>query len=184
MKRILTISVLALCLMSLCLLPSLGLAASKTHSFDDPLRAYTAYLNQNMALRSGPGTNYTELGTYGQNTPIVLYEKEIGGSVTWGMVEFRGNGGLIRAYTGMKRIDTDTADIPWANTVTYVSTLQSDLVPRRGPGSEYAPCNKVLYRGTRLLLYHEERGYVMADFYFQGDSKLTRAWIPVSALIN
>lgn len=178
MKRISTICLLALCLLSLCLLPALGNAAAKTHSFSDPLKAYTAYLNQKMSLRSGPGTNYTELGTYGQNTHIVLYEREIGGSVSWGMVEFRGNGGLIRAYTGMKRIDTDTADIPWANTVSYVSTLQSDTVPRRGPGSEYASCNKTLPKGTRLTLYHEERGYVMADFYFPGDSKLTRAWIP------
>ena len=178
MKRI-----LALFLALALLVPALGLAAAKTHSYTDTLKPYTAYLKDKLATRSGPGTNYTELGTYGQNTSIKIYEREIGGSVTWGMVEFRGNGGLIRAYTGMKRIDTDTPDIPWANTATYSAYLGSDCVPRRGPGSEYASCNKTLSAGTRLTLYHEEKGYVMADFYFPGDSKLTRAWIPESYIV-
>ena len=174
MKRI-----LALCLLALFLLPALAFAARETtHAYDDPLKPMTAYLNQKLATRSGPGTNYTELGTYGQNTNIVLYEQEIGGSVTWGMIEFRGNGGLIRAYTGMKRIDTDTTDIPWANTITYSATLAYDTVPRRGPGQEYAPCDQMLRAGAQLLLYHEELGYVMADFYYPGDDLLTRAWIP------
>ena len=98
------------------------------------------------------------------------------------MIEFRGKGGLIRAYTGIKRLDVDTDDIPWANTITYDAILASDTVPRRGPGEEYAPCDQTLPAGTQLLLYHEELGYVMADFYYPDEDLLTRAWIPASNL--
>ena len=57
MKRI-----LALCLLVLFLMPAFTLATlGTTHAYDDTLEPITAYLKQKMALRSGPGTHYTEL---------------------------------------------------------------------------------------------------------------------------
>ncbi len=147
------------------------------NSYEGTLEPIDASLNQKMALRSGPGTNYTELGTYGQNTAITLYEQEMGGTVSWGQVEFRADGGLVRAYTGMKRIYTEK-DVPWANTATRDAVLLCDVTPKRGPGDNYAPCNKTLKEGAKLTLYHEENGYVTADFTYPGDDLLTRAWIP------
>lgn len=151
------------------------------NGYEGTLEPIEATLNQKMALRSGPGTKYTELGTYPKDTPITLYEQEIGGTVSWGQLEFHGNGGLIRAYTGMKRIDA-SQEAPWANTVTRDAVLTSDVTPRRGPGENYAPCGQSLGRGARLTLYHEENGYVTADFTFPGDEQLTRAWIPADCV--
>lgn len=175
MKR----KLLALCLTALLALPMLALAdaSGDTNAYDATLTPIAASLNQKMALRSGPGTKYTELGTYPQSTPIVVYEQEIGGSVSWAMLEFRGEGGLIRAYTGMKRIDSDKT-IPWANTVTFDAKLAFDATPRRGPGEEYASLNRTLRAGAKIVVYHAELGYVMADFTFPGDEQMTRAWIP------
>ena len=177
MKRI-----LALCLLALFLLPVFALAASETkHAYSDPLEPVPAYPKQRITLRSGPGTHYTELGTYNEDTDAVFYEQETDGSSTWGLIEFHIRGkGFIRAYTNMYRIDPETEDIPWGNTITYCATLTSDTVPCRGPGEKYVSCNQTLPAGTELVLYHEELGYVMADFYFPDEDLLTRAWIPAT----
>ncbi len=147
------------------------------------LQPIAASLNQKMALRTGPGTNYTEWNTYPQNTSIVLYEQEMGGTVSWGMVEFHVDGGLIRAYTGMKRIRV-SKNVPWANTIPTDALIAIDVTPRWGPGEAYIAHTKTLPAGTAIQVFHEESGYVMADFLFPGDKQPTRAWIPLMYLSN
>ena len=158
----------------------MSMALGETRSAN-ALQPIAATLNQRMSLRSGPNTRYTELGTYQQSTPIVVFEQEMGNGVPWAMLEFRVDGGLMRAYTGMKRIDV-SADVPWANTNPTSARIAKDVTPQRGPGMDYVACKQVLPAGTDIEVYHEESGYVMADFYFPGDTQQTRAWIPLQYL--
>ena len=60
-----------------------------------------------------------------------------------------------------------------------------------GPGEHYAPVEEKLPAWTEVIVYHEENGWVMADFVLPGakddqydeeQKQLTRAWIPVWAL--
>lgn len=147
------------------------------------LQPIAATLNQKMSTRSGPSTGYTELGTFQQSTAIVVFEQEMGSGVPWGMVEFQYKGTLMRAYTGMKRIDA-LGNVPWGNTTATDAITAYDVVPHYGPGDAYAPCSKTLPAGSLIQAFHEESGYVMADFYLPGDSLKTRAWIPVGYLSN
>lgn len=147
------------------------------------LPAISASLNTQMSLRTGPGTRYTELLTYPADTEICVYQKEVGGAATWVMVEYRITGGLQRAYTGIQRIDADD-DIPWANTIPTDAVTAAEIIPRFGPGAAYVPCKKKLPAGTELQIFHEEQGYVMADFKFPGDRQPTRAWIPLVCVAN
>lgn len=170
-----------LCAVVLLGLAGTAIAADYQYSYGERLKAIDAQLKDKLALRTGPGTNYTELGTYSERTPIVIYEQEIGGSVSWVMVEFRADGGLVRAYTGMKRVYCD-GSVPWANTQTYEARLSRDVTPLRGPGGQYASMRNTLPKGTRLTVFNVEDGYIMADFQYPGENALTRAWIPEDAL--
>lgn len=171
-----------LCVMSAALADATAVPPGEYRS-SGALRPIAATLNQKMATRSGPSTRYTELGTYQQSTSIVVYQQEMGSGVPWGMVEFQTKNGLMRAYTGMKRIDV-SYDVPWGNTVAVSAQTGSDVVPRRGPGENYASCGQTLPSGTAVQIYHEESGYVMADFNFPGEALMTRAWIPLKYLAN
>lgn len=145
------------------------------------LQPIAAELNQKMALRTGPGTNYTEWHTYPQTTPIVVFEQVMGGTVPWGMVEFRVEDGLMRAYTGMKRINA-SGSVPWADTASVDATVGVETTPLWGPGAGYVAHTQTLPAGTAVQVFHEESGYAMADFKFPGDKSPTRAWLPVSCL--
>lgn len=171
----------ALCAALLLVLAAASAAADYQLMYGEELEPISARLNQKMALRTGPGTKYTELGTYPKSTPIVVYEQEMGGSVSWVMLEFRVDGGLMRAYTGMKRIDSSES-IPWANTETYAAKLNRSVKPLRGPGGQYAVMKSEVSAGKKLTVYNVENGYVMADFQYSGDDSWVRAWFPQDAV--
>ena len=142
---------------------------------------YSATLNQKMATRSGPGTEYTEeLGTHAQRTQIVVLQQEMGGSVPWAMVEFSYKGGLYRAYTGMKRINT-TQSIPWADENPQEALVLNDVRVFYGPGQQYVPRKQLLAVGMAVHVLATEQGYALIDYYETIDERV-RAWAPVSAL--
>ena len=159
------------------------------------LEEFEAMPNQKLALRSGPGTKYSEIFTV---TPsaienFVIFQREKGGSTMWGMIEFDSNYGRYRVYTGMKRIDTDESLVPIGNKQGVVCSV--DRVPAQayyGPGPLYAPVEMLVPAKTKITVYHEEQGYVMADFVLpseknlkaetEEEKELTRAWISVDAL--
>lgn len=159
------------------------------------LEAFEATPNQKLALRSGPGTKYSEIFTV---TPsaienFVIFQREKGGSTMWGMIEFDSNYGLYRVYTGMKRIDTDESLVPVGNKEGVVCSVGSAPAQAYyGPGPLYAPVDMLVPAKTKITVYHEEQGYVMADFVLpseknetveaEEDKELTRAWISVDAL--
>ena len=189
MKRIMTYMLLALCL----LLPLTAFASVSALSYGT-LEPIAASPNQKLALRSGPGTKYSEIFSIAAAsvTDFAVYQQEKGGSAMWGMVEFDSRYGRYRVYTGMKRIDTDKSLVPMGN-IEGVMCAVGRLGARAyfGPGETYAPIEERLPAWTEVIVYHEEDGWVMADFVLPGakddqydeeQKQLTRAWLPLDAL--
>ena len=183
-----------LLLIALCIAFSVQALAVSALSYGI-LEAFEARPNQKLALRSGPGTKYSEIFTV---TPaaienFVIFQREKGGSTMWGMIEFDSNYGRYRVYTGMKRIDTDENLVPVGNKQGVVCTVGREAVyAYYGPGTQYAPVDMLVPAKTPITVYHEEQGYVMADFVLpseknlkaetEEEKELTRAWISVDAL--
>lgn len=150
--------------------------------------------NRKVALRTGPGTKYTEIFTLakGQLRDFAILEQEKGGSVMWGMIEFDSGYGRYRAYTGMKRIDTNTSAVPYGNQEGEVYRIgKGGAHAYHGPGKDYVKMEGTVPEGTEITVYHEEQGYVLADYVLpdappqQRDKELpqvTRGWIRASAV--
>ncbi len=141
------------------------------------IKAHTpARLNQRMATRSGPGTQYTEdLGTLPQSTPITVVEYVTTRGTPWGMVEFYKNNMKYRAYTGMKRIDA-YGPVALGTLDYYEMILPWSAVARYGPGYDYAARDKDVLDGTRLRVFGVENGFYLCDY--QDGDRWVRAWIP------
>ena len=134
-----------------------------------------AYLNQQMATRSGPGTKYTEeLGTLPQDTQIVLIEKVTTHGTPWGMVEFWRNGKLYRAYTGMKRIEA-AYSAPEGSEEYYTVALSQAQTAYYGPGSQYATRKNAVGKGTKVRVLKEENGFFLVDY--QPGKQWVRTWL-------
>ena len=158
------------------------------------LAPIAAQPNQKLALRSGPGTNYSEIFSIAASgvEDFAIFQQEKGGSTMWGMIEFDSRYGRYRVYTGMKRIDTDKNLVPMGNKEGVLCAVgRAGARAYYGPGEHYAPVEEKLPAWTEVIVYHEEDGWVMADFVLPGakddqydeeQKQLTRAWIPVWAL--
>ncbi|MBR5288789.1 MAG: hypothetical protein IKU34_09425 [Clostridia bacterium] len=189
MKKILA-AVMACVLLLSC---AMALADVTARSYGTTEGVY-ARPNQKLALRSGPGTKYSELFSIAASgvEDFMFFWQEKGGSVMWGMVEFECRYGRYRAYTGMKRIDVNKNDITTGNSEGVMCAVGRDgAYAYYGPGRYYAPVETKVPAWTEIVVYHEEGGWVMADFvlpgakdnqYDKNQKQLTRAWIPVDAL--
>jgi len=150
--------------------------------------------NQKLALRSGPGTKYSELFSIEASgvEDFMFFWQEKGGSVMWGMIEFECRYGRYRAYTGMKRIDVSKELITNGNAEGVMCAVGRDgAYAYYGPGRHYAPVETRVPAWTEVIVYHEEGSWVLADFvlpdaknnqYDEDQKQLTRAWIPADAL--
>ena len=146
-----------------------------------PAMAATVTLNQRMATRSGPGTQYTEeLGTLPQDTAITLiHYVQDKNQVPWGLVEFYRHNQLYRAYTGMKRIDVLSGSATYvAEYGTYASTTAATTV-YYGPGTHYAARRQQLPAYKDLLVYQEENGFLLCEY--QEGARVARGYVPAHA---
>lgn len=146
-----------------------------------PALATSAVLNQRMATRSGPGTQYTEeLGTLPQDTPIRLIEyvhdKNL---VPWGLVEFTRNNQLHRAYTGMKRINVLSGTAAYVNENPISANVTAATTASYGPGSNYAARKGQLVAGLALLVVGQENGYLLCEY--QLGNRPERGYVPATA---
>ena len=138
--------------------------------------ATPASLNQRMATRSGPGTQYTEeLGTMPQNTDITLIEMVTTNGTPWGLVEFYKNGMRHRAYTGMKRINA-YGPVARGTLDYYEIVLSQSSEVYYGPGYNYAQRQKRVPAGSWLRVYDSENGFTLCDY--QQDGKWVRGYLP------
>lgn len=161
-------------------LPELGMYSMPEPAPVEPgWEAYAATLNQKMATRSGPGTKFTEAhGTLPQDTEIVAYAQEAGGSTTWVLVEYmRKDGLLVRTYTGRKRVDADFDAIPYATKEPRSAKVIKDSTAYYGPGKAYKKLNQEVGKGTDVLVYGTDMGYALIEYTVDGD--WVRSWVSV-----
>ena len=149
----------------------------------DAWRPIPAWLNQKMATRTGPGTQYTEThGTLSQDTDIIVYQRELDkGGVSWCLVEFMTRGGLVRAYTGEKRIETDGM-IPWGPSEPEWAVVGRETQAFFGPSAYYKPSNRNVEAGTVVEVWGRENGYTLIEYLYT-ESQYIRVWVPETVLM-
>ena len=179
-----------LSLAAVCLLaPASALAYwdynSQLALMDDDLPELYGTLNQKMATRTGPGTEFTEPGTFmakGDRVRIISVSIDEN-DVPWVQVDLTYGRKHIRAYTGLKRFDgVKLNDIPREFNYGIERELTQDVTPLYGPGSNYSAYSFTLKAGRSVTLIDDENGYAMCEFYAKSEQQWYRVWIPQGAL--
>ena len=141
-------------------------------------------LNQRMATRSGPGTQYTELGSYfeeGTTVTAVSAAYDDRNGIWWIQTEFTYLGEKRRAYTGVKRLDMQADDVQQEYPVRSVVVNRS-VYAYWGPGYEYTMHKDPVPAGTEGTIYQIENGYAQFEYYDNAAGQLKRVWVPESAI--
>ena len=138
-----------------------------------------AVLNQKIATRTGPSTQYTEPGTFltkGDTVEVIslAYDKN---GVPWVQVDFTAYGGHRRAYTGLKRLEIGAEYIPEEDPLNYRASIRKEVTPRHGPGKSYMKHKDVvLYAGESATVISRENGWMMLEIA-RPDQPLMRVWV-------
>ena len=118
---------------------------------------------QEIAVRTGPNTIYTELGTFPRSTEIKVFGCEWGDGVEWVLVEFEYNGKTWRGYTGIKRISTDE-EIPKNNNGEEMCSISKGTIVYAAPSKNAGELGTMIAtRDVILLNYDGEYAYI--EFY-------------------
>ncbi|MBR5560477.1 MAG: hypothetical protein IKU73_03605 [Clostridia bacterium] len=179
-KRLIMLLVIAMCI------PCCALAYYNPYSGASTDSPYimSATLNQRMATRTGPGTKYSEPGTFysaGDIVKLISYTTDASG-VKWVQAEIDVHGKLMRVYTGLKRFNgVDLSSLCREERMNITATLDSNITPTYGPGWQYAEYDFTLRKGSQVLVLDYENGYDMCEFYVNG--KFYRAWLPDCGMI-
>lgn len=148
---------------------------------DDELPEIYGTLNQRMATRTGPATEYPEPGTFGAKGDrvriiSVTFDQN---DVPWVQVDLRAGSKHMRVYTGFKRISgVSLNSIPREFNYGIEQTLTQDYEPMYGPGTNYSAYAYTLRKGRTVTVQDYENGYAMCDFYSKSDGRWNRVWIP------
>ena len=187
MKRL-----LCLLLTLACLLPAAVVADGQTAWYDEDGvyrtntygRVQRAELKMRMATRSGPSTNYDELGSYfkkGQEVSVISRAWDERNGIWWVQVEFNYGGSLRRAYTGLKRVDIDInavqEDVP-----LMTAFVSAETIPYYGPGTQYTAHKQTVEYGTVGTVYAFENGWAQFEFYEAEENRYRRVWMPAGCL--
>ena len=141
-------------------------------------------LNQKMATRTGPSTKYDEPGTFfngkwkGQRVRVI---SKVNTGVWWLQVEFTYTGQLMRAYTGLKRVDgVDMNSVP-TESVLGTCRLNSPVKGYYGPGTQYKMMSYSVPANTTCDVIMVENNYVLVEFpYYKKNYEKSRAWVHTS----
>ena len=171
MKTKLTALLLALCLILGC-----------TSAMADTAQAR---LNQKIATRTGPGTEYTEPGTYltaGDTVEVIsiVYDEN---DVAWVQLDFYVGTKRRRAYTGLNRVDAEVWRIPVERPLGNKCYLDREVTPRMGPGTDYVRAleNKAtLPYGTNCTLICYEGEWALIELTMA--EPVARMWVPRTSL--
>ena len=142
-----------------------------------------ATLTARMATRSGPGTNYTELGSYfSRGTKVTaisrVYDSRNG--IWWIQVDFKYRNSYRRAYTGRKRMVVVSNQLPEEKLIGK-ATFVDRTTPRYGPGELYEEYKHSYAAGTSGDVYYMEDGWVQIT-YKSASGQLRRFWVPQEAV--
>ena len=137
---------------------------------------------ERIASRSGPGTNYTETGSYHQAGARVkalsaAYDDRNG--IWWIQVEVSYGGELRRVYTGVKRLEMNAEDVPVEESEGS-ALLTRSVYAYYGPGYGYSMYKKAIPAGTFGTVWQRESSYAL--FEYDDGGSLRRVWVPEKAL--
>ena len=146
----------------------------------------TGHTVDNLSTRSGPSTDFTDLGTYrlkDQDVRIfsICYDAN---EVAWVQCEITYGGAMRRVYTGLKRFDAQTVDLSLVREEigldeAPLATVAEGATLRYGPGTQYGLCKQAM--ATRdVAVISEENGW--AQVQFLADETPWRAWVLTSDL--
>ncbi len=154
---------------ALCMLFSCTIALADTAS---------GRLKQRISTRTGPGTNYTEPGSFLSAGNYVTVHTKVWDSVNeiwWVQVEFTYRQDKIRAYTGSWRMNVNLANVPTERVLGTVKVI-NDADVFAGPGLEYMLWNETVYRNTWVTLLEVENGYGLIECWNNGENRYWRVW--------
>ena len=134
-----------------------------------------------VASRSGPGTNYDELGSYhkqGYTLTVLSRAYDENNGIWWLQVELNYGSELRRVYTGLKRVDIDINDVQDECPLFY-ARVKSSNIPYYGPGTAYTAHKNAIAAGTEGIIYGFEDGWVLFEFYNADKKQYRRVWMPI-----
>lgn len=158
---------LSLLLCAMLLLPGCAGAAVRVES------------KMRIATRSGPGTDYTELGSYyqaGYEVTAISRAYDSRNGIWWIQVEFTYQKELIRVYTGHKRLDMSLYAVPEEGSLGWY-TVTGDAYAWYGPGSDYKMQDFLIPGGTTGEIITEENGFVQFEYTDHSRSLKRRVWL-------
>lgn len=144
-----------------------------------------AKLNQKMATRSGPSTNYSEQGTYfskGTEVTVLSAAYDNRNGIWWAQVEFSYKGMMRRAYTGFKRLNINPADVVAEEEPIGTYVIASSVTPLYGPGKSFDAYSLKLASGTKGSVYAFENDYAQFEYFDSAKNVYRRVWVPTSKL--
>ena len=148
------------------------------NTFTSPQTAQTL---MRVASRSGPGTNYDELGSYhkqGYTLTVLSRAYDENNGIWWLQVELNYGSELRRVYTGLKRVDIDINDVQDECPLFY-ARVKSSNIPYYGPGTAYTAHKNAIAAGTEGIIYGFEDGWVLFEFYNADKKQYRRVWMPI-----
>lgn len=141
-------------------------------------------LKQRIATRTGPGTEYTEPGSFLAKGDVVAVHTRVYDKVNeiwWVQVEFEERGERYRAYTGSWRMNVDLTQVPQEMPLGVCRVI-ADADVFAGPGWDYVMWNDTVYRGTWATLLEVEAGYGHIECWNDSKGQMWRVWAPLSCL--
>jgi len=157
-------------------------------SLSNAMAAMSATVTERrISTRSGPGTGYTEPGSFLSSGAQVIAHTKVYDSTNemfWVQVEFVSGGERYRAYTGDWRLDVDLDFIPYEYDQIAQVQLVSHTYGYAGPGYHYHFYNDiVIYSGYGCSLIEVENDFALIDTYYSSQGH-TRVWVPLGCIVQ
>lgn len=138
-------------------------------------------LNTQIATRTGPGTNYSEPGTFLRAGDIVTVRSKVWderNEIWWVQVEFWDNGKKLRAYTGSWRMSVDLNRVR-TEVPLCCCTVEQDAPAYTAPyGDDPSGCwSDMVPAGTQATLYEIDGGYGLIECWNAKRQIMWRVWV-------
>ena len=147
-----------------------------------------AEANRRLATRTGPGTKYDEPGSFGKAGDmcrILSKAYDETNEIWWVQTEIRGSGGILWAYTGIKRFDgLKLENIPEEKIIGRCRTASAVTGYYAPPSAGGKAIGREVPEGAECAIYGYVEGaagdYIQVEFYDTGLKQYRRARIPES----
>lgn len=137
-----------------------------------------------VSTRSGPGTEYTEPGTflyYGADVTVHTKVWDERNELHWVQIEFTSGNQRYRAYTGDWRLSGDLTGVPYESVLDY-SWFNYGTRGYAGPGYDYHYYGDIyLHQDANCRIMEVENNFALVDTSGSTEG-WTRVWVPLSAV--